>query len=296
MDYRLDVRFFPAPPDLQGCFGTFYRGEISVSGKKRITDLLQPEWGNVRFFCGDCPDARIPGGDHLSGARFTATGPSTLPAHFEIGTTRMWGIGLFPLGWAKFCSGSAADVANRIVNGQTDSAFSAFAGLAEDLFDGQPDDEREYSRILEWVRKLDRHVPDEKRIARVHSALVDSAIGSVAEFAELAGVEKRTLERLCRRYFGFTPKQLLRRQRFMRSLAQFMLGQNASWSDAMDERYHDQAQFVRDFRGFMRMSPTEYAALDHPILSAFMRERERIWGTAAQTLDRPAQPMRAQEA
>ena len=110
MNYRVDVRFFPAPPDLQGCFATFYRGELNVAGGGRITDLLQPEWGNVRFFSGDCPDARIPGGDRLSGARFTATGPSMLPAHFELGTTRMWGIGLFPLGWAKFCSGSAADV------------------------------------------------------------------------------------------------------------------------------------------------------------------------------------------
>lgn len=293
MDYSVDVRFFPAPPDLQGCFATFYRGELNVAGGGRITDLLQPEWANVRFFSGDCPDAQIPGGDHLSGARFTATGPSMLPAHFELGTTRMWGIGFFPLGWAKFCSGSAADVANRIVDGESDPAFEAFSGLAEELFDGQPDDEREYSRILEWVRKLDRDVPDEERITRVHSALVDPAIGSVAEFAELAGVEKRTLERLSRRYFGFTPKQLLRRQRFMRSLAQFMLEHAASWSDAMDEQYHDQAQFVRDFRAFMRMSPREYAALDHPILSAFMRERERIWGAAAQTLDRPARPMRA---
>ena len=30
------------------------------------------------------------------------------------------------------------------------------------------------------------------------------------------------------------------------------------------------------------------AALDHPILAAFMRERAQVWGAAAQTLDNPA--------
>ena len=98
---------------------------------------------------------------------------------------------------------------------------------------------------------------------------------------------ERALERLCGRYFGFPPKLLLRRQRFMRSLAEFMLQNAANWSEAMDWHYHDQAQFVREFRSFRGMSPGEYAARDHSILGAFMKERARVWGAAAQTLDKP---------
>jgi shikimate dehydrogenase len=52
------------------------------------------------------------------------------------------------------------------------------------------------------------------------------------------------------------------------------------WVGAMDGHYHDQAQFVRDFRQFMGMSPRQYAALDKPILAAVMRERARIAGAA----------------
>ena len=110
---------------------------------------------------------------------------------------------------------------------------------------------------------------------------------SVAELAERSGLNARTLERLCRRAFGFAPKLLLRRQRVMRSLAAFMLRKSGNWSDVIDHHYHDQAHFVRDFRAFMHMSPREYAGLDHPILTAFMPERVRIWGSPAQTLDRP---------
>jgi methylphosphotriester-DNA--protein-cysteine methyltransferase len=92
---------------------------------------------------------------------------------------------------------------------------------------------------------------------------------------------------VCRRHFGFPPKLLLRRQRFMRSLAAWMLGGMGKWSTAIDELYTDQAHFNHEFHEFMGMAPSEYAALPHPILSAFMAQRARTWGSPAQTLDRP---------
>ena len=98
----------------------------------------------------------------------------------------------------------------------------------------------------------------------------------------------RTVERVCNRAFGFSPKLLLRRQRFLRSLADYVLDPSLKWIGAMDSQYHDQAQFVRDFKQFMGMSPRQYAALDKPILTAVMRERARFAGKAVQALDSPA--------
>jgi AraC-like DNA-binding protein len=66
-----------------------------------------------------------------------------------------------------------------------------------------------------------------------------------------------------------------------------MLQRGARWTEAMDRQYHDQAQFTREFREFMTMSPSDYAGRPHPILSAFMDARAKAWGSAAQTLDRP---------
>lgn len=290
MDCKIDVQFFAAPPDLQGCFTSFYCASFTVREGLRVKDLLQPEWANLRFFAGDRPDAAVSGGSVLKGARLTATGPSSLPVQFELGTTRMWGVGLFPLGWAKFCHGSARVLANKVVDGETDPAFAGFRELAAELFGDKADKKAELEKIVGCFRSLNRVVPEEERILRAHEALVDPEVASVTDFCDHSGLGRRTLERLCRRYFGFSPKLLLRRQRFMRSLAQFMLKDASNWSESMDEHYHDQAHFVREFRTFMRMSPGEYAALGHPILGAFMRERSRAWGAAAQTLDLPARP------
>jgi len=96
------------------------------------------------------------------------------------------------------------------------------------------------------------------------------------------------LERLCRRHFGFPPRLLLRRQRFMRSLVQYMLDPALHWIGAIDSHYHDQAQFVRDFHRFMGMSPSEYAATPKPILREVMRARQEFMGSAVQALHAPA--------
>ena len=285
----IDVRFFPPPPEFKGCFATFYRATFTMSDDGRVSDYLQPEWANLRFFSGDSPHARMIGGDTVTHARITATGPSALPTEFHLGTTRMWGIGLFPLGWAKFVGEHAAEYANRVFDGEMNPVFARFAHLADSLFDGEGDDEREYALILDCFRQFDRVCPDEERIMAVHTALVDPTLRSVVELSQRSGINPRTLERLCLKTFGFPPKLLLRRQRVMRSLAAYMLRKGGNWSDAIDDHYHDQAHFVRDFRAFMHMTPREYAALDHPILTAFMPERARVWGSPAQTLDKPPQ-------
>ena len=73
----------------------------------------------------------------------------------------------------------------------------------------------------------------------------------------------------------------------MRSLSHFVLDPSLGWIGAIDSHYHDQAQFVRDFRQFMGMTPRQYGALPKPLIGAVMRERQRLYGSAAQALDGP---------
>lgn len=283
---HVDARFFAPPPDLEGCLTSIYRLDLIVEGDARVTDWLQPEWANLRVFSGALPWAQVVGGAPVDDAHFTVTGPSSRGVRFSLGSTRMWGIGLLPLGWARFVDRPAANFANMLANAEHKPEFSRFAALPA-IFDGTPDDEAEHARIVEVLRAAVSTGPDDARIGAVHKAMVSLGLAKVADFAELSGLSPRALERVCRRHFGFPPKLLLRRQRFMRSLAAWMLGGMGKWSTAIDELYTDQAHFNHEFHEFMGMAPSEYAALPHPILSAFMAQRARTWGSPAQTLDRP---------
>lgn len=285
--HRLVAEFREPPAQFEGCFTTFYHLTLDVpEGNAPVTDYLQPEWANIRFFCGGAPDAGI-GTSAVSGAPFVATGPSALPCRFTLGQVRMWGVGFLPLGWARFIKADAHDCANMICDGAAHPAFRHFAPLTETLCNPDVGLDEQFDAIVAMMTQVMRPCRDEPSIARVHAELVSGDHASVHDLADACAMSIRTLERVCMRYFGFSPKLLMRRQRFMRSLTSFMLHRGSRWTEAMDAHYHDQAQFTREFREFMTMNPSEYAALDHPILTSFMEARARIWGSPAQTLDPP---------
>ena len=130
--------------------------------------------------------------------------------------------------------------------------------------------------------------PVDPAIAALNAALVDPEMIAVADLAERLDMNVRSLERLCRRAFGFPPKLLLRRQRFLRSLERFMLDPSLKWLGVLGSHYHDQSHFVRDFRRFMGMSPSDYAKVEKPLLSAAAQARMARFGKAVQGLHEPA--------
>ena len=283
------ARFHIPPADLTGFFTSFYAAEVAPDGASPLADWLHPEWGGLRIFCGATPESRIADQPPLADADLVVTGPSSAPLHFSIGTTRMWGLGFLPLGWATFVGQPAARYANTVHNGRTTKDFGHFVPLANALLkasDASPEDH--FAIMEEFFRNgTPRFGNQDPRIQTIHSALIEPELPDVSELAELCCVHPRTLERLCQRYFGFSPKLLLRRQRFMRSLTRYMLDPSLRWIGAIDPHYVDQSHFVRDCRDFLGMAPSEYVGLDHPILAAFMIERKRVLGSPVQTLDVP---------
>lgn len=284
----VNARFFEPPVELRRYFTTFYLTEIEVPDGETVTDYLHPEWGGVRFADGVLHSGGIAGQPEMPALPFLAQGPTSTTIRFAGGSLRMWGVGLLPLGWAKFVGVPANTLADTIVDGHSHAAFADFVELADSLFADTPDPAGELGRITAFfVARSGRPLPDEAKIAACHAALVDVDVATVAQMSEHARLPGHTLERVCRKHFGFAPQLLLRRQRFMRSIAQFMLDPSLKWIGALDDHYHDQAQFVRDFHRFMGMSPREYSGMPHPILGAIMRARFAEAGAAVQALHPP---------
>lgn len=82
-------------------------------------------------------------------------------------------------------------------------------------------------------------------------------LDSVTGLARQVGLSTRQLERLSGRYFGVTPKKLLRIQRLRKCLRRRVLG--ASWTAAaLDSGFSDQAHVSRDCRAILGMPPTDF--------------------------------------
>lgn len=282
------VSFALPSPALRPYVTTYYLTEVAADCAPFVEDYLHPEWGNVRFGDGVTLIGAVGGAPLAEMSSAVAAGPTSYATRFRTVPGRYWGIGLLPLGWARFVAARAGDRADRLVDVGADAAFAAFGPLCTRLFAGPADRAREAQAVdALMLSLLERPAEEEERIEAIHAALVDPAVATVSALAERSGLPVRTLERIAKNVFGFAPKLLLRRQRFLRSLAQFMLDPSLAWLETMDDHYHDQAQFIRDFRRFMGMTPSAYAALPHPILGAAAHARNAAVGAAMQVLHAP---------
>ena len=279
---RLDVRFFPPPADLEPYLTLIYHLKVSLPPGETIEDYLQPEWANLRFYCGASAkrhgQVESSGPTRLGEARLHVTGPRARALHFETGSTEVWGVGLMPLGWARFVGVPASDYVDFAGDGEEDPAFAGFSPLCDVLCEPGEDEDEQLAALVGYFRNHPGRTSDEDRIRAIYEAMVDPYLVNIEDFADAAKMHKRTLERLCRKRFGFSPRFLLRRQRMTRCLMAFMLAKEKNWRQTIDLHYHDQSHFFREFQTFMGMSPSEYAALPHPILGAFAAERQRVWG------------------
>lgn len=284
---RVVTRFFPVSEALRPYCSIIYLTEVDTPPGTRVEDYLHPEWANLRFIDGEPSIAAVGGGAPEPAPHFVVTGPTSQATYFSAGTMRAWGIGILPAGWARFFALPAEDLADRSVDGAVHPAFAAVAPLADRL--------RQANDVGAAAQMLDDHFAglladaprDDPAIFAAHAALIDDDLTSVTELAAKLGLSERSVERLSRRAFGFSPKLLLRRQRFLRSLARFMLDPSMSWIETLDYHYYDQAQFTRDFQRFMGMSPRVYAARPKPILGSAAQARAAAAGEAVQGLHKP---------
>lgn len=125
----LDIRFFAAPAAFADCFSAIYRLEIALPEGESVSDLLLPEWGNLRFISAGSPGGVELDGQHFGAGSFFATGPTSRAKRISVGAIRLWGIGLLPLGWANFVRAPASQLADGVFDGARHPAFAHFAGV-----------------------------------------------------------------------------------------------------------------------------------------------------------------------
>ncbi|MEQ1687280.1 MAG: helix-turn-helix domain-containing protein [Sphingopyxis sp.] len=291
-DGELSASCFIAPhPRLRPYLTTYYFTVLESADGDELCDWMNPEWASVRYaWRGQTrgsvhPDPMQP----IPLAHFV--GPTTRAGPFAARVACVASIGFLPLGWCRFMREPANNWANRIGAAGDVNAIIPMADLWGDVVRaGEPQSIAAlFDRIL--LAALDApplvNQEEEARIGAAHSALIDPDMASVAALGERLGLAPKQLHRLSRRIFGFPPKLLMRRQRFIRTLGQWFRDPHGNWSDALDLQYYDCSHFNRDFRAFFGMSPDQYRRLPHPIIGAAMRARLKALGQPLQALQAP---------
>jgi len=274
-DGAIEVRIYNLGQRLQDYFSALYFFEIDLPDGGSVADCHYPDWAGLHFLA-DGEGHEVGLGDDAPQIypNCVANGPTSRAMHVKLRHSRSWSLGLSPVGWARYACGPASAIANKVVDAGNHPAFENLAPLLDIVRQDVDDPDGTADAIKDFLcQARPERNPHEAQVVALHAALRDPAIGDVEGLVEEMGVSRRTIERLASRYFGFSPKLLLRRQRFLRSLGKFKRDPQRNWSASLDSQYVDQAHFVRDFRSFMGMTPSEYAQMPHPLLDGIFIPR-----------------------
>lgn len=89
----------------------------------------------------------------------------------------------------------------------------------------------------------------------------DASVQRVAQVCEKFGLGERTLQRLCARRIGLSPKWLIQRRRLHEAAARLSEGERVDLARlAGDLGYADQAHLTRDWRSVTGVTPGAFAA------------------------------------
>lgn len=285
--------FLPPHPRLRPYLTTYYYTAIESQDGATVCDWLNPEWASARYVWKGETVGTIRSGPMMAQPAAQFAGPTTVTLPF--GAHRAWiaSIGILPLGWHRFMREPAANWANRTGGaGEVESIVPFGDMLAGVQAAGEPGEisaffDEHLLAVIDANPLSPALEEEEKRIIAVHSALIDPDIASVAELTDRVGMSVKQLHRFSVRVFGFPPKLLIRRQRFIRTMAAVIHNPAANWAEALDLQYYDQPHFNRDFREFFDMSPDQYRREPHLIMRAAAKARMKLLGDPLQALHRP---------
>lgn len=234
---------------------------------------LLPAWPAIRIVLADRPiRLQIGSWDYnpLPVASLYGTASKAMRMTTNGGVTIGAEIG--PLGWARLFRGSADAVRDRVVPLDVAMPGADITRLVAAL--RASDRGAAVKPILDhfFHQALLPPSPDEALIRTILALLLDPATRDIDGAAALAGISASQLRRLSTRYFGFPPKTLLLRARFMRTLLG-MLETGQTRALPADSPYHDMPHFLRDARRFIGTTPRRFLARDLPYLHANLRAR-----------------------
>ncbi|WP_186729136.1 AraC family transcriptional regulator [Sphingomonas panacisoli] len=279
-----DVRFYLPAPLLRSLVTSYY----VVDAPGPLADFTHPEWGNIRFLLVGDMRFGSPDGHDMTPPPAPAVifGPTDRTRRFDSRGGLTIGIGLTPIGWLSLIGSDASKAANAILP-LGDELGTPGEALRQTLAAAQ--DDAAMVAILDALLMARRPEPSRYHdaVAKVQQALLDGKADQVAELAEAVEMEQRTLHRVCRTVFGFSPVRLLRRQRFLRTLAKVRDALDQPLGQLIDSQYYDQAHFNRDFKAYMGMTPMTYFGTPREVMRRAAEQRNALLGAPVQGLHIP---------
>ena len=183
----------------------------------------------------------------------------------------IFGACLYPYTLSALFSVNGVDLKNRHL--RASHFIPAGTSCLESFSNAKTNQERMTHISNFFSQTLDQTSGENATVFEAIRSLLKESKAKVRQVAEEHGLSPRHLQRQCKKFTGFTPKQLLRISRIQRALNQ--PSPQSLTALAMDLEYYDQSHFIQDFKEITGLTPGDYYG-EIPMDLRWQYEGERI--------------------
>ena len=251
----VSITYLAPAPALRSYVSSYY---WFCCDEPEFTDVMRAELPQIRLVVRGQAITHYAQGRSLGGVEALLQGPTLQPSRFVTeGPLHVFGMGLLPLGWAALIN----EPADGLADDGTDlgNVFgAAAASLLSDIRAADSDAARAAvvdRFLMARVQVLDPAT--EVFIALADDWLTASPAPQVEALVTASGLSQRTVERLCRRHYGASPKLLARKYRALAAAVRLGTGEVDGWTE-LGDWFYDQAHFIREFKHFIGKTPSRF--------------------------------------
>lgn len=259
-----EVRLAPPPSDLADLVNTFF--EIRIEARE-IEEVAPAYSAQLLVFASGHAVLQPEVGIEYRSAPVCFSAPllEASPVTFE-GPAQIFGASLTALGWQALSSLPADEVNTCLLSGEEvlgAQLASELREVGQNLAGADGDGAPLHERIGEILadRRKTLKPAHTRFVGKTMAWLASDLNPPIATLYREAGLSKRTVQRLTRRFFGVSPGRLVKRFRAIRAamlLANPDLPQRVR--DAVIDSYFDQAHMIRDIRRYTGRTPSKLSS------------------------------------
>ena len=267
--------------ELARLFTNYHVMDSVEAERASVVDWMLPSWAAIRIYLGDNPLVVTLGNRTYDPVPNAALyGVTSRAMRVATGGGVSVGIGLSPVGWARLFHQRADAYRDRIT--PLDALMQPDRVAALEAALRASDGGAEVKPVLDtfFADMSGEANPDEPLIERITALIRQDVLRDVDELADELGIDTDRLRRLTNRYFGFPPKTLMLRTRFLRSFIRMKSARDRADYSLVAPIYHDHSHFLRDARRFLGMTPKQFMAMNTSYLDASIRAAATVRRTA----------------
>lgn len=248
-------QYFAPADDLRDFIGSYYIMDVPDGGN----DYVRVEIPHVRFLLAgesvlqhhdECVTFRAPD--------IVLCGPSLRAGYASVSPgSSIFGASILPLGWQALMHRPMHQMANRKI--LLDEVHDVDPHAMRDQLAHAPNDTAMLAAADDLFRSLLAPRAVNRAFLDAASAwLLDSHSPGVEELSAAVDVSDRQLERLCKHYFGGSPKRLHRKFRALHVCNRLAVTGETDWRQAAGDQFYDQAHFIKEFKELIGCTPGEF--------------------------------------